>query len=391
MGFDRSGIARHFGQRFCLGALLTGYVVTTAAVASPYDPGTTLHPGDRIAISVYNHPELQVLSATVDASGQVSVPVAGMVEAQDLTPQALSERIAGRLSEYVRSPAVDVQLVAEGQNIFVSGGPGGVLAYSPGENLAAALAQLEADPATGLNTANPNDMSVAQAQQIRLASVNLHRVVIWRNGHDLPPVDASGLSVVGDGGPAMHPDDTIKLVTKPVPVYVRGDVRQPTTAYLDTDEPISNALRQAGGANDLTASVGFDLTRDGSTQLVTTSSPAYSQPAQPGDVVDVAHGERIGVIGQVEKSGPVLLQGDRSLLSALYGAGGPTKYGDIRHVSVIHDGVQTVYDVTNLTHGSPSANPQLADGDTVFVPEGHKIDFSLLFQGIIAASTLRFL
>ena len=78
-------------------------------------------------------------------------------------------------------------------------------------------------------------------------------------------------------------------------------------------------------------------------------------------------------------------------MSALYFAGGPTRYGDIKHVGVIHQGVQQTYDVTKLTHGAPSANPQLSDGDTVFVPEGHKIDFTMIFQGIFAAANLRYL
>jgi protein involved in polysaccharide export with SLBB domain len=125
---------------------------------------------------------------------------------------------------------------------------------------------------------------------------------------------------------------------------------------------------------------------------VTKSSPAYREPAQQGDVVYVPHGIHVGVLGQVNTPGRVLLQGDQSLLSALYFAGGPTKYGDIRQVHVLHQGTLVSYDVTRLTHGGQEdQNPMLTDGDTVFVPEGHKIDFGLIFQAIVAGSYLRFI
>ena len=34
-------------------------------------------------------------------------------------------------------------------------------------------------------------------------------------------------------------------------------------------------------------------------------------------------------------------------------------------------------------HGDTSQNPQLKDGDVVFVPEGHKVDSKSIFQSIL--------
>jgi protein involved in polysaccharide export with SLBB domain len=362
---------------------LASFLCASAAVA------TTLHPGDHVSVNVYNHPELGATSAPLDSTGHVSVPVAGLVDAANISPSELASRIAERLAPYVRKPAVDVQLVAQGQNIFVAGGPGGILPYSPGETLAGALAQIQ--QGVGSASVTPPDPSQVASRQLQYGSIDTKHVVIERDGHDLPPIDAVGLTAGGNAGPPLQPDDTIKLSQKPIAVAVKGDVKQPGIAHLDTDEPLSNAVMQVGGTDDLTSSVEFVLTRDNTQSIVTTSSPAYRAPAQSGDSIYVPHGERIGVVGQVEKPGSVLLQGDGSLLSALYFAGGPTKFGDIRHVGAIHQGVQQTYDVTKLTHGAPGENPQLADGDTVFVPEGHKIDFSILFQGIFAASNLRYL
>jgi protein involved in polysaccharide export with SLBB domain len=357
---------------------------------------TTLHPGDKISINVYNHPELsspQLVPTVVDASGRVWMPVAGLIDASGLTPDGLARKVVVRLSPYVRAPAVDVQLVAQAQSVFVTGAASGVYPFTPGESLLAVLSQVEGSVAASAPSLNGAviDPSQVAAHQLQYGSIDLHRVVIARDGAELPPVDAASLISSGRPAPMLQPDDTVELAYKPLAVTVRGDVRQPGTAHLDADEPLADALRQVGGADDATAADQFELTRAGAQQLVTKSSPQYRAPAQDGDVVFVPHGIHVGVVGQVITPGRVLLEGDQSLLSALYFAGGPTKYGDIRHVRLLHDGSQTELDVTRLTHGAPDQNPVLADGDTVFVPEGHRLDFGLLFQAIIASSYLRFL
>jgi protein involved in polysaccharide export with SLBB domain len=357
---------------------------------------TTLHPGDKISINVYNHPELsspQMTPTVVDASGRVWMPLAGLVDATNSTPDALAQRIVARLSPYVRKPAVDVQLVSQAQSIFVTGVSSGVYPFSPGESLLSALSQVEQTvvPTTPSVGGAVTDPSQVAAHQLQYGSVELRHVVIERDGQNLPAVDAEALTASGEPGPTLQPDDTIELSYKPVAVTVRGDVHQPGTAHLDPDQPLSDAIHQVGDADAVTAADRFQLTRDGATMTVTKSSPEYRAPAQNGDVVYVPNGIHVGVVGSVTTPGRVLLNGDQTLLSALYYAGGPTKYGDIKHVEVIHDGVQSEMDITRLTHGAPQDNPVLTDGDTVFVPEGHKIDFGLIFQGIIASSYLRLL
>ena len=88
------------------------------------------------------------------------------------------------------------------------------------------------------------------------------------------------------------------------------------------------------------------------------------------------------MLGSVVKPGNQILQGDATLLNALYDSGGPLKYGNLRSVAVIHQGQRKEYDITKLPHGASDQNPTLADGDTVFVPEGHKIDFTSVFQAL---------
>jgi protein involved in polysaccharide export with SLBB domain len=358
---------------------------------------TTLHPGDKISITVYNHPELstqQMTPTVVDSSGRVWMPVAGLVDATDIGPKQLADIITMRLAPYVRKPAVDVQLVQQAQSVFVTGVASGVYAYSPGETLLAVLNQVEmsvspASPSLAGAVINPSQIA---AHELQYGSIDLTKVVIERDGKRLPPIDAENLIASGKPAPTLQPDDTVELAYKPIAVTVRGDVHQPGVAHLDPGQPLSDAIYQVGGTDDATAADALEVTRGGKELRVTKSSPEYRDPAQDGDIVYVPHGIHVGVVGSVTTPGRVLLEGDESLLSALYFAGGPTKYGDIRHVRVLHDGVPHEYDITRLTHGGQEdQNPQLADGDTLFVPEGHKIDFSLVFSAIVAGSYLRLL
>jgi protein involved in polysaccharide export with SLBB domain len=360
---------------------------------------TTLHPGDKILVTVFNHPELATpvnQPAVIDASGKLWMPVAGLVDASNLTPGELSGKIEERLAPFVRRPAVTVQLVAQAQSIFLTGAAGGVYPYTPGETLLGALNGVQQNLGTSAPTVNGTlvDPSQVAAHELQNGSLDLHHVVIVRDGETLPTVNADSLLANGEPGPTLQPDDTIELGLKPIAVTVSGDVRQTGTAHLDQGQPISDALKQLGGEDEATATDRFELTRDGAKVTVTKSSPQYTQPAHNGDFVYVPPGIHVGVVGQVANPTRVLLQGDQSLLSAIYYAGGPTKYGDIKHVRLLHAGTQREYDVTKLTHGGDGQeanNPILADGDTVFVPEGHRIDFTQFFQAVIAASYLHYL
>jgi protein involved in polysaccharide export with SLBB domain len=96
----------------------------------------------------------------------------------------------------------------------------------------------------------------------------------------------------------------------------------------------------------------------------------------------------VNVIGTVVTPGVHPLKTDPTLLSALYVAGGPAKYADLKGVKVVHQGVTKPYDVTKLTNGDLSQNnPTLTDGDTVVVPQGHHMDWTPLWAvlGGIAA------
>ena len=86
-------------------------VVQVVPVASTFEDGPyTLDSGDKLRIVVFGQDALSN-NYTVDAAGQVTLPLVGAVEARGLTTAQLAGAITGRLkSGYVRDPSVAVEI-----------------------------------------------------------------------------------------------------------------------------------------------------------------------------------------------------------------------------------------------------------------------------------------
>jgi len=91
-------------------------VVRRAAAAVPapvamVDSGPyTLDSGDKVRVVVFGQDALSN-TYTVDAQGQITLPLIGAVEARGRTTRALGSAIAGRLKEgYIRDPSVAVEV-----------------------------------------------------------------------------------------------------------------------------------------------------------------------------------------------------------------------------------------------------------------------------------------
>ncbi len=334
-----------------------------------------VHAGDELQVTVYNHPDLSQ-KVVVDASESISLPLAGRIDVRGLEPPAIAQRIEQALDPYFKSrPAVAVILGARPASLFVSGGAGGVLKYEPGETLAGAIASVP----TGDGA--PADAS-SGLRGLERSRVDLHDVAVVRDGTRLGTFDVEAMSASGSGGPELQPGDTIVFTDKPDAVRVLGDVVDPGTTFVSSDESLSDAIRQAGGVRDTAASTDIALERDGAVKLFALGDPELRAPAHDGDVITVPTAPRVSVAGLVAKPGAVLLKSNFTLLSALSEAGGPTKQADLSKVLVVHGGVQSSVNLAAYKHGDISQNPKLADGDLVFVPDSHRIDFSAVLNAI---------
>lgn len=361
-------------------AILGSIIVLASATVAPVL--AAVHPGDQLYVTVYDHPELSG-PVTVDTAERISLPLAGTVDVRGLETKQIAERVRTSLATYVRKPAVNVQLKGQQFSLFIAGGPGGTLKYEPGETLMAALGDLA--PRVQEVPQKDGTLKAGDLSDLERSRLDLRRVALLRDGATLGTFDALALSRQGQSGPRLQPGDTLSFVDKPNAVRVLGEVARPGYAALADNEPLADAIGQVGGTLATAASSHVELRRDGTTALLALGDPAFNAAAKNGDTIVVPAAPRVNIVGLVDKPGAVTLKTDTSLLSALYEAGGPTKWADLTHVSVMQKGVTTSYNITRLVHGDISQNPQLSDGDVVFVPEGHKIAVGEIFQSLLSA------
>lgn len=370
-------------RRICLLTLVAVGLITSVGGRA----FAAVHPGDELVVTVYEHPELTGPVA-VDTTERISLPLAGMIHVHGLDTHGIAQRIQLALGTYIWKPAVVVALKSQLLTIFVSGGPGGTLKYEPGETLIGALGSLAPLP-LGPTVKDGTIQSTDAVAELGRSRSDFRHVGIERDGSRLGTYDAIALSSAGMAGPTLQPGDQISFVDKPNAVRVSGQVGRPGFAYLNDDEPLSDAIAQVGGVLPAGSTWRVGLERGGTTQLLSLSDERFNAPGKNGDAITVPLAARVNVAGLVEKPGATTLKTDVTLLSALYEAGGPTKFADLANVQVLSDRAKASYDITKLVHGDLSQNPTLHDGDVVFVPEGRKIVFRSIFEAILSVASLR--
>jgi polysaccharide export outer membrane protein len=359
---------------FASGMLLASFASASAQ--------TRIEPGDKLQLTVFNHPDLSS-EMTVTSSGEVRVPIAGEVAVEGLSQEMASARVQKALGPFLFHPSIDLRVLSQGQSIFFTGSLVGVQPFSPGETLGAAIGQFR--------QALSIQQAAASVTGATLNSIDLRRVRIERSKHALPEVDLEAVERSGDAGPRLEPGDTVLLSSKPIRVDVRGNLNIPTAVYVYPGDTLAQAVAEVGPYSANTSLTSIGLRRDGVDSVVTSAGGAFTAPAHDGDVVTLEPAPHVSVLGMVEKPGDATLQARPTLLNALYEAGGPNRFADLGRVQITHDGQSRILDISRLTHGDMSQNTTVHDGDVIFVPEGHKIDFSAFSNALGALSSLKYL
>ena len=219
------------------------------------------------------------------------------------------------MSADIKFPAVDVRTIAQGKNLFVSGGPGGVLKYNAGETLAAAIADLmQSSPQTtqSFNAAGQSITSVDASAALR-SRIDLHHVKLQRDGNVLGDYDTVALEQNGETGPSLEPGDTIVFSYKPIQVRVLGDVALPGTSYLSR-RPVALRSDHASGRRltDLVLQPRLAAARRRDAFAGARRSRLHRTGAS-GDIITVPAAPRVNVIGTVVTPGVVALQDRRHI------------------------------------------------------------------------------
>lgn len=223
--------------------------------AAPY----TIGPGDVIAITVYDHPELMpsagaVISQQVDpagvstapglivgADGEISYPYIGRVKIAGLNELQASELIANKMAEFIRSPQLTVRIQAfRSKRAYVEGE-----VRTPGTQIFTdrPMTLLEALNRAGGITTNGDRSNVVLTRSGRSTKI------------DLSDLQAKGLDankiILKDG-------DALEVRNRDErKVYVMGETLRPSALLMrDGRLSLAQALGESGGINLATANPG---------------------------------------------------------------------------------------------------------------------------------------
>ncbi len=373
--------------------------VMSLLMLGPCNATPIIHPGDTIGVDVLNYAaviddsrhdgapgRLDALnpgSIVVAADGSISIPVIGTIHIAGKSTHQIAKLIESALSAYVREPTVTVRLLQQSQLIFLTGATIGTLPFLPGETLSSALGQLreqfEKNVAGALTPSDKNGGTLSRS------AIDLRKIVIERDDHSGDSIDGEQLLRSGLPGPTLAPGDTLLFASKPVRVNVSGQVAAPGPIYLYETDTLEQALLAAGGPLSTASTADASLVRDGTEVPLPLGGAALRQPPRNDDTIIVRAAPHVTVLGQVPNPGEFTLKNGSTLLSALYVAGGPTKWANVHDVQVVHNSARQSFDLSGLQHGDLSTNVPLTDGDVVYVPEGHRIDAAAFFQGLLGA------
>lgn len=184
-------------------------------------------PGDKINISVWGEQDLtgEVL---VRPDGKISLPGAGEIKAEGLTPEQLQGEIKGRLVSLIKDPLVTVSMVeiANSKAYLIGGGvTSGAMDLQRKTSLLQLLASLD------------------------LVRADLHGGYVMRDGKRLDR-DFHALFHKGDLSQdlTLRNNDIIFLPALPEPyVYVLGAVNTPKALPFREGMTVMDALLECGG------------------------------------------------------------------------------------------------------------------------------------------------
>jgi FlaA1/EpsC-like NDP-sugar epimerase/protein involved in polysaccharide export with SLBB domain/lipopolysaccharide/colanic/teichoic acid biosynthesis glycosyltransferase len=273
----RAGRQRSDPMKRAARGMLRGWVLALmslacwmAGISTAWAQEYVLGPEDVITISVYLHPELE-RSVAISVDGNITFPPLGELKAAGLTPKQLGERIADRLSSYLRQTTAVTVTVTQflSRSVFVTGA-----VARPGRYGFERIPSLVDVIAQAGGAAPGADLSRVQ--------------ILRREGAGRRSVTADVAAAMRDGGtatlPELRPGDTVVVPGAPTTgpgagpvgvtlvgggVGVLGEVQRPGLYVVGTAQDLWAVLAAAGG---LTARGDLSdvrvITRDSGTQAV---------------------------------------------------------------------------------------------------------------------------
>ena len=334
---------------------------------------STLQPGDVLSIHVFRVAEFSKV-VRIEEDGTFRYPLCGTIEASGKTARSIAEEIEKRLAnaKQVQDPHVDV---------FVQGwGPRRI--YILGEVKSSQSMEL---PTYGRMTA----LQALSAAGGFTESADLNNVAVLRRADGKlvrHKIDVSALASRQSGGDdfKLLPEDTL-IVPKAPPVFIAGEVKNPTTIFIDTQRPplVSELIIRAGSMKSGADAGNICIIRTdakGNRDMIPASLKSqvlgnYENDVRitPGDYVIVGAAEQIYVLGEVRKPGPLTLPPDKTVTAsqAIALAGGFTQVAKQNDITLIRNKEIRKLNLKKLYNSieNMERDETLHNGDIIFVQE----------------------
>lgn len=218
-------------------ALVSSALCQTAAQPLPPPlnaPKISIGAGDVLSVQVFDTPELSADSVRVSQSGQINLPVLGLVRVQGLNPIQAAVRIESKLRSHglMLEPHVTVSVIefaSQVATVLGAVGSPGVYSVYGNRRLLDVIAM-----AGGLAPAAGKTVIIAHRDDPHHPEV-IHLV-------------QNAQSLGSQKNPVILPDDTIEVGRAGI-IYILGAVNKPGGYLIDNNEKISlmQALTLAGG------------------------------------------------------------------------------------------------------------------------------------------------
>ena len=181
------------------GAVVTSLAALPAPTADDrYDhsPAYTVGPFDELTVNVYGVEDLSG-DVTADAQGNVSVPLAGTINASNMTQNQLAQAIAANLRTYVKNPQVTVNVKnARSRTITIDGQVREPGVFQANSNLSLMRAIATAKGTTV--DADVEDVVIFRTVNGQKMAALYNLGAIRRGTYEDPPVYPNDIVVVGD-------------------------------------------------------------------------------------------------------------------------------------------------------------------------------------------------
>lgn len=229
---------------FALALVLAVLAPARVARAEDY----VLGPEDVVAVSVWLHPELE-RSVTVSADGNITLPPVGDIKAAGLTTKQLGERIADRLSAYLRQTTTVTATVAKymSRSVYVSGSVATPGRY--GFERIPSLVEVLGSAGGALTGANLDNVQVVRMENGVRRTLQADVASAMREGDTsrLPELKAgdtiivSGVIPGGGQGAGLSPGEGAGVL---------GEVHRPGLVPVGGGADVWSVLAAAGGTTE---------------------------------------------------------------------------------------------------------------------------------------------